>query len=147
MIDSFIEDIEESYGKYKGGMLGAIKQRLVNLTQENYDKLYSKLIMEYDMARPPSMKILLDTAHRHGIALNNKIDSYSVSICEHCNKEFSVNSLVCPYCKKLRIYGIVKMQRDRPVWQNQEDARNLKDKLEIEEDWNRRKDENKQQQT
>jgi len=139
MIDTFIDNIENTFGKYKAGMSYSIRQKLAGLSQESMDILTDKITREYDMARPPSLKVVL------GVMAQNNIHGgiskyYSCSVCESCGKEFSFNSLECPYCKQRRMYGVIKILKDKPPWHDQEIRQMLKDKMEIQDDRNKKED-------
>lgn len=133
MLDAFIENLEETFGKYRSGMVYSIRQKLVNINQNGLDILTDCLTREYDMARPPSLKVILSTIHNHNIkgAIQNQ---YICSVCEHCGMEFSGNSYKCPHCKNIRKYGVVKILKDKPVWHDAEIRQIRKDELQLEDE-------------
>lgn len=132
IIDNFMDNLDETFGKYKAGMAFSIRQKLIGMRQESLDMLTHYLTREYDMARPPSLKVILSTMHNHNIHGIFQ-GQYIVSVCEHCEKEFSANNLRCPYCKKLRIYGVIRMIDETPPWHMPELAKMKKDDFERED--------------
>jgi len=131
-IEIFLEDMQSTFGKYRDGMSFSIKQKLYGLNQANLDSLSEKLTAEYDMGRPPSLKVILSTMFNHGIS-GDIPKYYSCSVCETCGKDFSVNSLVCPHCKELRTYGVIKILQNPPPWHDAEIKQQKKDQLEIDD--------------
>lgn len=109
-LDGFIETLESTFGKYKSGMNNHIRSKLFYVTQEGYDFLLNRLIEDYDLARPPSLKVIMREVYRHKIPLNN-IEYIGISVCEFCNQEYSQNLVRCPRCQRLRKYGISRMVR------------------------------------
>lgn len=110
MIDNFITEIEDTYGNYKSGMRKAIVEKLCNMDEQTEQKLLKSLIESYDLARPPNLKVILETMYRIGISLLTQ--GYGgMSICEHCNYEFDQALVRCPKCNKLRIYGVTRMYK------------------------------------
>lgn len=136
MIDGFIEEIENTFGKYKPGMRRAIYNKLTNLNENAFDELLKYIIEEYDMGRPPSLKVILSSMYHHDIrgAIQNQ---YICSVCEHCGMEFSANSYKCPHCKNIRKYGVVKILKDKPPWHDAEIRQIKKDELELEDEKNK----------
>jgi len=130
MINQFIDSIEDTFGKYKHGMRSAIEDKFSGLKDNDFLDLIKYLTEDYDMARPPSMKIILEECFRHNIPLNTKKVVYSISICEHCGQHFSNDALKCPRCNKLRKVGITKFVRYKPDWIEQEEKEELKDMFE-----------------
>jgi hypothetical protein len=110
MVDDFVDEIEETYGKYKSGMRKAITDKLFNIDKQDEQKLLKNLIENYDMARPPNLKIILEVMYKIGITLLSQ--GYGgMSICEHCNYEFDQALVRCPKCDKLRIYGVTRLYK------------------------------------
>ena len=132
ILDVFIETMEAAYGKYRVGMAFAIRQKLTYLNQQALDILADKITTEYDMARPPSLKVILTTMYNHNIR-GTKQTIYSCSVCEHCGEMFSSNSYRCPHCKRLRIYGITKILKHPPPWHEAEQRQMKKDEMELED--------------
>ncbi len=109
-LDGFIESLENTFGKYKAGMQSAIRLKLMNMTQEGYDTLLGYLVNDYDLARPPSLKVIMGEIYTHRINTFN-IYITGVSVCEFCNREYSQDAYKCPHCGKLRKYGITRLKR------------------------------------
>ena len=132
MINDFIDALEDTFGKYRHGMRTAIENKLSDVSEKGFDDLLRYVIEDYDMARPPSLKVLLGESYRHNISLN-KATMYGISVCEFCGQEFSQNVISCPKCQKLRKYGVTKLVRYKPVWIDFE----LDDEKEFMKKWNR----------
>lgn len=115
MIDEFITEIENTFGKYKSGMKKAITDKMLGLDENGFDDLLRFLIEDYDMARPPSLKVIMGECYRHKISLNHE-EFYGVSVCEFCGQEFSQSLIRCPKCEKIRKYGLTRLVRYKPVW-------------------------------
>ena len=110
MIDDFIKEIEKTFGKYKTGMRSAIEDQLSGLNSQDEIKLLKIVVENYDMGRPPNLKILLEFMYKHRITI--KMQGYGgMSVCEHCNFEYDESLVKCPKCNKLRIYGVVKLYK------------------------------------
>lgn len=132
MIDDFINTLEDTFGKYKHGMRTAIVNKISDLSDFGFADLLKYLTEDYDMARPPSLKIILGECVNHNIFLNHE-DFYGISICEFCGQEFSQNILNCPQCQKLRKYGLTKLVRYKPAWVDFE----IDDEKRFIEKWNK----------
>ena len=130
MIDDFLNDLEDTFGKYRNGMRNAITNKVQNVNNGDLDSLYRYIIQEYDMARPPSLKVILASMYYHNIR-GMTPHKYTCSVCEHCGMDFSTNSLYCPHCKKLRIFGKVREMKNKPVWHDVEIRKERKDALEV----------------
>jgi len=104
MIDAFITDMEDTFGKYRNGMSNVIKMVLKGMTQTSLDLLFKAATENYDLARPPSLKVLRDLIKDHRIPIDRNNYSW-ISVCEFCDHEFSTKSTQCPNCGKLRKYG------------------------------------------
>ncbi len=115
MIEDLLIDLEDTFGNYKHGMRTAIENKLSCIDEKEGDDLLRFLIEDYDMARPPSLKVIMGECYRHNISLNHE-DLYGVSVCEFCGQEFSQSELYCLNCHKLRKYGITRLVRYKPVW-------------------------------
>lgn len=109
-LEGFMSSVEETFGKYKSGMSRNIRLKLSNLSQDGFDTLFSYLVNNYDLARPPSLKFILGELYRYNIPLN-KIVMIGVSVCEFCHEEYSQDDYKCPHCGKLRKYGITRLKR------------------------------------
>lgn len=133
MIDSFISNIEETFGKYKSGMRIAIENKLQFLSDVDFMDLLKFLTEDYDMARPPSLKVIMGEVFKHSINLGSIQTSYYVSVCENCNREFSHMELRCPQCQSIRKYGLSKKLLDKPIWWDDEIKRNIKESMEAED--------------
>ena len=131
-MEEFINSLEETFGKYRQGMRKAIEEKLCSVNQSDFDNLLKYLLEDYDMARPPSLKVILGEIYRHNILLN-RATMYGISVCEFCGQEFSQNVIVCPKCQKLRKYGVTRLVRYKPVWIDFE----LDDEKEFMKKWNR----------
>jgi len=114
-------------------MRNAITNKVQNVNNGDLDSLYRYIIQEYDMARPPSLKVILASMYYHNIR-GMTPHKYTCSVCDHCGMEFSINSYICPHCKNIRKYGVVKMMKDKPVWHDAEIRMNKKDELELEDE-------------
>ena len=110
MIDDVIEEMEETYGKYKSGMKSAIIDKLSRIDDEGEKQLIRAVVENYDMARPPSLKILLELMYKKKI--NTRIEGYGgMSICEFCNFEYDQELIACPKCNKQRKYGLTRLYK------------------------------------
>lgn len=115
MITDFMKTLEDTFGKYKHGMKSAIENKISGLDDNGFADLLKYLTEDYDMARPPSLKVILGECYRHNIELNHA-DLYGISVCEFCDQEFSQSELFCSKCHKLRKYGITRLVSYKPVW-------------------------------
>jgi hypothetical protein len=110
MIEDFIEAIEETFGKYKAGMRKAIEDQLTGLHSQDEIKLVKIIVENYDMGRPPNLKILLELMYKHKITI--KVKGYGgMSVCEFCKYEYDQDLVTCPKCDKIRKYGAVRMYK------------------------------------
>ena len=110
MIDDLIESIEDTYGKYKPGMKKAIEDKLSNIDDQTEKKLLSNLIADYDMGRPPNLKVIMGVMYKTG--LNLLTQGYGgMSVCEYCNHEYDQALVLCPKCNKRRKFGVTRLYK------------------------------------
>lgn len=109
MINNFMDTLEDTFGKYKHGMSNAIRDKLKGVKQGDLFNLIKYLTEDYDMARPPSLKVIMNECYKHDISLTTGEKILGISVCEFCGQEFPQNLLRCPNCKKRRMYGITKL--------------------------------------
>ena len=110
MIDDFIDEMEETYGKYKSGMKKAITDNLSDIDRDGEKKLMRIVVENYDMGRPPNLKILLELMYKNKI--NIKTHGYGgMSVCEFCNFEYDQDLIECPKCHKERKFGITRLYK------------------------------------
>ena len=110
MVEDLIESLEDAFGKYKPGMKKAIKRKLSGIDSDSEKTLYRGLTEDYDLARPPSLKVIMGEMYKNGINVANQ--GYGgMSICEFCQYEYDQELVNCPKCGKIRKYGIIKLYK------------------------------------
>ena len=115
LLDDFIYSLEDTFGKYKSGMQKVVRNKLSDMSQSSCDELLKHLTENYDMARPPSLKVILTEAYKYNIPLNTQ-KFYGISVCEFCGRDYSQDIIACPQCQRIRHYGITKLVRNKPYW-------------------------------
>ncbi len=133
MIGDFMDSMEDTFGKYKSGMRTAIENKLQYLSDANFIDLLKYLTEDYDMARPPSLKVIMGQVYKHSMSLGGVQSSYYVSVCENCGCEFSHMELRCPKCQSIRKYGLSRKLIDKPIWWDDEIKRDIKETMEAED--------------
>ena len=70
MITDFLNILEDTFGKYRHGMRSAIEDKLTNITDNDFQELIKYLTEDYDLARPPSLKVIMGECYKHNIPLH-----------------------------------------------------------------------------
>lgn len=110
MIEDFIDEMESIYSKYKSGMKKAIITKLSGIDDYGERKLNRAVIENYDMGRPPSLKVLMELVYKYKIKVISQAYG-GMSVCEFCNYEYDQELITCPKCNKIRNYGAVRLYK------------------------------------
>ncbi len=106
----FVDEIEDSFGKYKHGMRSAILKGLQGISGVKLRDLYKEVLNSYSQAAPPKWAVIKETIRELRISVTNS-DEVIFYRCDVCGCNYPLISRGCPKCHKLMPLTVIIANR------------------------------------